>query len=368
MSDTTPPSSENIPSNAVELAQYPRPRIVRTQGLVSLTVLLVIVVTGAAVGLGAHNEKLGHWLQERETSSCQRDDRLIPYTLGFVDAGDRLLLGDLPQLDTSKGGVYVLGSSTAIYCLEDWNLPPDQARLIHNFGIYSVNPTQILQFARYLIDRQSLLTAGGEKSLVFIGLAVTDMVEDNQDVTVGGARYLPACLKRSGLYDYDPIAGISVVPLSPPARLITYEKARSRSFLLRCLSGAEGAHARRSIDRAQFRKEITTRLGSDWEPVMSRQLPQLGALLDYLQSRHVRVVPFLVPTGSWTQGLTARDQFVSGVRALCEVKSLEFLDFSHLLKDDDFSDPLHPAADGTRKVHDVLMKIAMSHLHRTGAY
>jgi hypothetical protein len=364
MIDPGTPPSGITPAAPLGNAVDPWQGIVRTQVMLSLGLLLVFVGTCAAVEFGAHSETLGRWLQDRETSRDRRDDRLVTYTRNFLDAGDRLMLGDLPNLDTSKGGVYVLGSSAVLYCLEDWSLPPQQARLIHNFGFYSINPTQMLQFARFMTEHESLLSAGGNKTMIFIGLSLADMVEDDPDLGVGGARYLPACVERSGLYDYDKNTGISVIPMTRPISRLTYEKALCRSFLLRCCLGASGSHDRRPIDRAAFKVEIQTRLGHDWQRVMSRQLLELEQLFDYLQARQVEVVPFFVPRGSWTDDLPACKQFVAAVNGICQARHLPPLDYGHLLKDEEFSDPMHPAAEGTRKVHAAMMKIAMEYLHR----
>jgi hypothetical protein len=332
----------------------------------SVALLFVFVCTCTAIDNSAHNAWLAEALQGTEYVRCESKGYLVPYTLGFIDAGDRLMLGDIPELDTSTGGVYVFGASVAIHCLDDWRLPPEQSRLIHNFGVYSANPTQTLHLIRFLTEQHSLFSAGGQRSLVFLGLAFTDMIEPNQDFEIGGARYLPACVQRSGLYDYDPQAGISPIPMCPLMWQLTYEKARSRSFLLRCLFNPDVSPPE-NVDAAQFRRNLIIHMGPNWDEVMARQMSKLGEILDYLQARHVNVVPFFVPHGSWMNGLPESDRFVAAAQSLCAARQIPLLDYSHLLKDEEFCDPSHPTGDGTRKVQALLMKTAVDFLHRTGA-
>jgi hypothetical protein len=215
---------------------------------------------------------------------------------------------------------------------------------------------------RFLIDENHLLSAGGDKTMVLVGLSYTDAVEPGPT----RAQYFPGYFDRAGAYRYDVHNGITPVVMSGVERAIRIEFARCRSVVLRLLPGPRVA-LHEPLNIAAFRVDNTDRLGPDWKQSVQTQLSQLGAMVDDLHNRGVHVAGILIPEGSWNEQVPGHDVYMTGVKDLFENRGLPIYDYSHLVKDEDFNDALHSGAAGTEQIHRRLVKIAEDFLRISGA-
>ena len=273
-----------------------------------------------------------------------------------------MLFHDLPRTDFSKGGVYLFGSSAAMYCLDDYHFSSEEARIIHNYSVYGMNDKELNHFLHFLVDYNGFLSAGGDKTMVMIGLAYTDLVEPPRLQPL----YFPRYFSRAGVFRYDFENGVMPVPMTGIERSIRTEYARCRGFILRLTKSPDDPPHRLTTFNA-FRKRAIERLGSDWPAVMDRQIPQLANTLYYLKSLNVHVVGVLLPEGTWHDRMPAHEEFLARVRPMFAQKDVPLLDYSHLLEDDDFTDDCHNAPGGTKKIQAELLSQAMEFLHRGGA-
>jgi hypothetical protein len=352
--------SEMVGAIALPTTDERRPRGV--QAKIAALMLLAMALPFAAAEIMARSDGFDRWMCARETASSAKENRLYTNKGVYFDVGDKMLLRDLPRADYSKGGVYVVGSSTAIYCLDDYRLAPEQASLIHNYGVYGMNYTQLRQFMRFLIDENHLLSAGADKTMVLVGLSYTDAVEPGPT----RAQYFPGYFDRAGVFRYDVQSGITAVPMTALERAARIEFARCRSVVLRLLPGPRVA-MHEPLNIAAFRDDNAERLGPDWKQSVQTQLAQLGAMVDDLHKRGVQVAGILIPAGSWNEQVPGHDVYMTRVKALFENRGLPIYDYSHLVKDEDFNDALHSGAAGTEQIHRRLVKIAEDFLRKSGA-
>lgn len=347
---------------APRAAPRPPPRVRGFQAAVSTAILLSYLAVVLASDRAARSEPVNQWFAERQAARAARNDELYADVGAYADLGDRLLLYDLPRADYARGGVYVLGSSTGTYCFDAYRLPPDRRALIHNFGLNGANHTQVFQFVRFLNDQEHFLSAGGERTMVILGLTYLNVVEPDR----GHARFMPDYFGRFGVYRYDPAAGITAAPMTDAERWVRTVCWRSRSLLLHCWRGAGQIH-RQPIDVAEFRRRNVDRLGPDWRPVLDRQMVELEATLDYLCARRATVVGLLIPEGSWNVGVPPREAFRARVAGAFGRRGLRLLDCAGTVPDAEFADALHLAPPGTARVHAALLPVAEAFLTRAGA-
>ncbi len=108
-------------------------------------------------------------------------------------------------------------------------------------------------------------------------------------------------------------------------------------------------------------------MGPHWESEMAHEMEALADMIDYLQTRGVRVVAFEFPLGSWFRELPYAPAFRSQITRACSKRSVPFIDLSDLLDDSDFDDSSHLNHTGQHKLHPVLMEIVLPGLHRASA-
>lgn len=353
---------ETEPVQAESAAAPPRPAhsLRRFQAMVACIILLVFLAPYVFICLWARSDTLARWESRR---LMDREDRagLIRMNVGnYYDAGDKMLLHDLPSADYSHPGVFVMGASSAIYCLDDYGLPPEEAKYIHTYGIYSLNHHQLFQLTQWLNDYWGLFKAGGDNNMIMIGLAYSNCVEPPNAGT-----YFPYYFKRSGVFDYDYDRGIRLVPMSPIERFVHLEDARARSVVHRWMEDPE-LIPRHAFSPATYRDACVKRMGPDWAPVMGREIADLGRELDYLEAHHVHVIVFRVPEGSWNAGIPARDRYVRESDRILAERGMKAIDMTHLCPDSDFNDPVHLRPSGTRKTEAVLLPLARDFLRNKG--
>ncbi|HYW80791.1 MAG TPA: SGNH/GDSL hydrolase family protein [Thermoguttaceae bacterium] len=342
----------------------------RVQTFVSLAVALAVLATCVGIDLLARNERLAGWVQSRRLRRWVAADSTYQHALGFVDFEHRLLLDEIPRADYSRGGVYFIGSSTVVMSLMTWELPTEWRELIHNYGISGADHTQQFHFVRHLVEHEGLLTAGGEKTTIVLGLFYGNAAPNE-----GGpnGRYIGELFRNQGLFRYDEVSGIQPVAMPDSERFVRYEKARCGNFLRRSLynSGLSGdlnigirpdIRPTPNYTIRQRQEFWQRRMGADWTTTMAEQVDALARMVDYLQERNVRVLGVFLPMGSWQDELPYAEAYRHQVVQVCRKDSVPLIDLADLLEDKDFSDSVHFRCRGQRKLHARLTQIAVEQL------
>ena len=206
-----------------------------TQTGISLVVLLAMLGTCGLIDLTARNGQLAGWVESRRLARWKQDNTTYQHALGFVDFENRLLIDEIPRADYCRGGVYFVGSSTVVMSLMSWELPPGQRELIHNYGISGASHAQQFHFIRYLVEHEGLLAAGGEKSLVVLGLFYGNAAPTESGVN---GQYVADLFRGQGLFAYSDAGGIEPAAGSGLPRKLRFEKARCSNFLRRSVYNA----------------------------------------------------------------------------------------------------------------------------------
>jgi hypothetical protein len=316
------------------------------------------------VDLLARSGHLHERIQAKALARWQKTNSQYQYKLGFADDEDRLLLKEIPEADYSRGGVGFFGASNVRASIMVWALPADQRRLIHNYGLSSATYSQQFQFIRLLVEHEGLLAAGGDKTLIVLGLFYANAVIIENRPT---RQYFPALFRRHGLYTYDPREGIQPVAMNPLRRFLLVEKARCGGLLNYDLDPVTHVMPPGRHEPAKYQQYWTDYMGADWQQDLPRELDQLGRLIDYLHARGASVAAVSTPLGSWHRQLPYPAAFARQVAPLLAAKAVPVIDLTDLLADEEFNDSAHANYLGRQKLHAAMLDIALPFLRRTGA-
>lgn len=315
--------------------------------------------------LVARNTAVEDWFRSRELVFRERTNSIFPNTGFFSDYEDCLLLDELNGADYSRGGVYFIGSSNMKWGVMPWELPNTVRTIIHNYAIGSTNHTLQYQLIRYLVDHTGWLEAGGEKTHVIFGICYRSAVSKDE--------FFGSLWLRHGFYSYDLHDGI--VPAGKCSFVVNYavERERCAGFLRTVAREIKrglkpGAPAREKHDQQAYRQRLVESIeATDWQTVMSSEIEQLGDMIHYLKLRGVGCTVILLPRISWTDELPYPQVYYQGVEKVCEEEGVEFIDDSHLFRDEYFVDSSHLTVTGLRQQNKILMEIALGKLHEMNA-
>lgn len=336
-------------------------RAARLQSLAVLTVFTAVGALCTAAEIAAHDPELVRRIEEARRESSRKSGWPY-YNRGFFrDWGERVLLEEMPGADYSRGGVYVMGTSTVVYATEFWRLPAEQRSRIHNYGFESSDHTRQFQVLRLLVERQNLLEAGGEKTLVIFGPSIYGITPEE-----GLKTYSEKLVTRQGLYRFNSVGDIEPVPVSPVSRLISVEKARITGVLLELLAGWPLRIAKDRFSIGRFRRLdcdwhqriVHMRMSPQWESKMNAQLAEFDRMLDYLRIRNVMVVVVLWPVCPCDGDLPYVSAYNQEISNLCRAKEVRLLDWTGMLEEDDFADYIHTSVGGAEKVNQAVMELA----------
>jgi hypothetical protein len=343
----------------------------RSQFIVS--VALLGMVGGIFFGLDrlARNQRLANWLDEQEVEDC-RETRSHLFRNGyFMDHADRFVNEELYGVDYSKGGVYLIGTSTIRCATRLWELPSNQRDLVHNYGFDGSNHRYQLLFLQYLIRQAHMLRAGGGKTLMILGASY-----EHFHFGYEPDGYFVKLWERHGLYTCSQENGIQPVSINPLWKSLHFERVRIAGCLTQtsgwavakvCEWAAGPQCFERRLDIPYFLSKLQYWMGNDWKEKMEGQIEDFGRLADYLRAQNVRLVVVLLPVGSWQDKLPYQRVYVSEMTAICKAKKIPLHDWSRLLKDEDFADYGHPNVFGMDKLQPEFLKIAIPFLRSTHA-
>ena len=328
----------------------------------------MLSMTGVTViDLAAHSESINRLLIRLDQDVNRVDRKRFSYEHYFPDFEDRLINEELPAADYSSGGVYLIGTSNLKWATRFWELPEDQRRLIHNYGIGGSDHVQHFQLIRHLVEDDGLLAAGGSKTLIVLGASYHATGDGVNDVN----RFFPSLWERHGQYSYDVAKGITPKKTNPWLGYVHFERIRMAGFLRSVTYTAArqlGYHtAVRRHEPAVYRADRTEWLGPRWQENMHRQVRAFEEMASYLRARDVRLVVVFLPIGSWDHDLPFARAYMEQMREASEKNSVQVLDWSEALTDDDFADSNHPNLYGVDKLQPRFLDIALPFLRSTGA-
>lgn len=248
---------------------------------------------------------------------------------------------------------------------QTWDLPTNERRLVHNYGIGASDHAMQLRFIEYLATYHGFLTAG-DRDLVVFGAALQNAVGD-ADLR----RYFLEELGRWGLFTITKDGVIAPASMGRVARWLQIEKARSTGFIWNLgrvahdwtltRFGQGRSHPRDPYSYHLFWSEIA---GPQWRRNIDAQLESLKEAIELVRSRHADVTVMLLPQASWMDGLLVKSVYDAGVRALCQGTSTPLTDFSRAIPDKEFANSSHWDADGQQQFRDLIMPEILAHLRR----
>jgi hypothetical protein len=332
-----------------------------SQGLLSTTLLAVVVLTCVAVGVAAHFTPV---FANRLASEIQRHrevDGMYRFNGGYIDGGDDVLVGQIPVADYSRGGVYFIGASETKMSIMPYLLPPAERALIHNFSLGDLRHSDVLHYVRMLVEEVGLLSAGGEKTTVFLGMS--NMMGRPRDWNRYDSHYVPELFERHGFYTFDEDGGIHKVAMSPVERFLR----RERIYASRFLHTLTAIKSRVAIPVPEDHEKLMVyQMDDDWRDEMVRQAAYVGETIDYLRARGVRVIVLFPPIQSWQKQMPYQKHYRDVLQPVLNARQVDVVDFSHLLPDSEFGDSVHARYSGQIKLHEAYAKLARDALSGSG--
>jgi len=318
----------------------------------------------ALVDVSARSDTVNDWLLERQLSKWKATNSKFQYNRGYIDFEGRLIYGELPTADYSRGGVYFMGSSTVKNSILFWDLPPEERPLVHNYALSGSGPLDWSLFLHYLIEHNHFLEAGGDKTTMIFGLYFVDFNASSFNLNDG---LIKSMFTRHDLYDYSP-EEIRPAELNEAERFLLTEKARCANFL----HYAFGHMAFRDKPLlSEQQKEQYYRIYAEQDsPNYAERLEKFADLVNYLRSQNVRVAAYFVPMGTWFRGgygeLPMARDFHQQAAELCERMQIPVLDIEGVVPDEEFFDAGHANYKGQSRMHPHLADHAREQLYQSG--
>jgi hypothetical protein len=320
----------------------------------------------------SRSKSVDAWLNRMNEDSCRHTRRLLEHFGYFESPDEQWIYEELPRVDFSKGGVYFIGASDVQYSTKLWELSPDLQALVHNFAISASNHRGELAEMRYLIEQRGMLKAGGEKSLLVLGVSSETAKYSSESLP-------PAFVdnwERQGLFVCDPQVGIRAVPVNRISTFIDFEEMR----LARCLARFyvlftdqlkrwryHGTEPPRTLERSLYADIRRADMGPDWREKIDEAVGTFRELVDYLKAQHVQIRVVLMPRGSWDNSLPYGREYDRRIVAVCAEKQIPVSDWSSLLTDEEFANKNHPNVFGMEKTQPAFLDIAVPFLRSTHA-
>jgi hypothetical protein len=341
------------------------------QPLVCLSILATIGLSSAVMATAVQSEALGIWMDRKWSEA---NETCNEYKRQFLDTEDRVVLEDIPGLDPSAGGVYFFGASNMKWAMRAPDLPPEQRKLVHNFGAGEGAPYFHQQFTDFLVNYKNILTAGPDKTLIVYGTSFLNAKPASDGKTVFSNMW-----QRYGLYRYDFHSGIEPVDHGTAWGAYALEKARVSSFVQGLMDRGERlalpkALRRRNTakDAAVYAADYQRRMGADWEEALQLHRQELQHWFDDLRSQKVEFRIVLLPLASWHKPLPYPRKYRAMIEDFCRSNHVRLIDLvidlENLVTDDDFLDHIHMNEIGLPKTDAALMDIARKFLKEKGVW
>ncbi|HET9232485.1 MAG TPA: hypothetical protein VFO00_14455 [Vitreimonas sp.] len=332
-------------AESIRTAQWP----------LALMLAAAACATFVAAAAGAHFTPVIQDHVERQIERQAAVNGMYLYNDGYVDDGDYVLLGQIPNADFSRGGVYFIGPSEMKLTLMPWRLSPEESALIHNYSIGDFRHSDVHQYVRMLVEEAGLLQAGAERTTIFLGLS-TEMTREPS------RRYIGALFERHGHYTFDRSGEMHIRAMSPAERAYRLGRNSANRFLSILFLAPNKVRTLREIEQLP---ENQLRSG-DWRPAMEMEVRILGQTIDYLQARGVDVRAIYPPQASWRRDVDYSRPYFEMVSAVLAARSVPLIDQRDLLADAEFGDAVHARYNGQLKLHDAYLDLARDALDDMG--
>jgi hypothetical protein len=335
-----------------------------------IAMLLLSVTGGTCLILDAmaNLKPVQDWMRTVawQQSKSKKQIPLFCWNEHFIDYEDRLLHKEIPSADFSEGGVFFMGASNMKWALKLWDLPAETRPFIRNFAFGGSKHSDQLDLLRYLVERQGFLRAGGEKTLIVLGVNYRNAHHARLDGE-GRSEYFERLWTRHGFYVVEPDGSIRPSGLSGLARQVILERTKITGLLKELANLAfVPLKSIRVQDRQAYSRIWADAMGPRWEEMIRVETAAFAGMVAYLQRRNVRIVVVRLPVASWEDDLPFERTYIHQIRSICESSGIQIYDFSRLLDDDDFADSIHLNPVGIEKFQRAVIGIALNHLHSTG--
>jgi hypothetical protein len=301
----------------------------------------------------------------KSTVFAEKNGTVFSNTGNFIDFEDRVLLDEIPQVDYSRGGIYFFGSSNMKWAFTTWDLPEEQQRLIHNYGIGAASHTIQLKLIRYLVEQRGFLTTG-DRDLVIFGVSFHLGHVDHPS-----AGFFVSLLRRHGLYLTTSDGRMEPTPMSGVERWLQIEKARTgglfwnvgrvaKAWLVAIMGLSRGTHP----GLFDTPDRLGGFMGAQWQQNINTEVERLKETILLLQSHHTQVKVMFLPQGTWMRELPYKSYYEAKIRTLCQLTSTPLIDQSRAMPDQDFVDSSHLTVEGQRVFRDMIMREISGHLQR----
>jgi hypothetical protein len=247
--------------------------------------------------------------------------------------------------------------------------------LIHNYAIGATTHTAQYQFLRYLVEQEGLLSAGGAKTCVILGVSYPSIAHDMRTNS-----FFYSLWSRHGLYAASPAAGIRrlrnsaicffyVERMRIAALIAALRRFPERPFdrLLYGYIEPPPSERPRVHNPQEYCRVRRQGMGESWGVKLREQTDEFRKMLEYLRERDVRVLVVLMPQGSWETNLPYQKPYKDAIAGVCRVKAVKCLDWSAFLDDDEFADNSHANLFGIEKFQRSILDFALPFLRETRA-
>jgi hypothetical protein len=330
--------------------------------------LAAIALSILTIETAVHSEAFGAWM-DREWAKVNETSN--EYKRQYLDTEDRVVLQDLADLDTSEGGVYFFGASNLKWSTRVPDLPPDERRLIHNFGAGEGSPVFNQRFTEFLVQHKKLLQAGPQKTLIVYGTGFINA----KPSTDSPSAFFPNLWRRYGLYNYDNQRGIEPIVRGSWLDAYFLEKARCASFVQGMIDKAGRMAVPKALRRRKTEKDPSVfaadykrRMGPDWEANIDLHRQELQAWFDYVKGKKMNFAVVLLPLASWHKPLPYPPKYREMIVNFCKQnrnadgREVPLYDLTAIVGDDGFLDHVHMNAQGLPNTDAAMMDIACKFL------
>ena len=336
-----------------------------------IAILMFGIVGGTCLMLDgmANAQPVQDWMRRLawQESKWKKQLPIFCWHSHLVDYEDRLFHEEIPSADFSRGGAFFMGASNMKWALKLWELPAETRPLIRNFAFGGSKHSSQFDLIRYLVEQRGFLSAGGEKTLIVIGLNYRN-AHHGRLTADGRDEYYERLWTRHGIYRVDPDGSIHPSRLSALAKAIILERTKITGILKELVNLAYAPlKPTRVVDPDAYNRSWVESMGPDWKELILAQAGEFARMVDYLQQRNVKVVGVRMPVGSWDDDLPFEQVYIRQIREICAAKGVRIYDFTRMLDDEEFVDSVHLTPVGIEKFQPAVMEIALDHLRSTGA-
>ena len=220
---------------------------------------------------------------------------------------------------------------------------------------------------RYLVEREGLPCAGGEKTLVVFGVSY-HMTHNARLPGARPGRYFTSLWTRRGFYAIEADGSIRRTGLHPLLMRIIAERAKITGLLRELVNLAyTPLKPVRVLDPEGGQQAWAQLLGPRWEEKIRRDVAAFARTLDYLRDHGARILVIAMPEGSWNDRVPYDRVYNEEIRDVCARRGVRLLDLRKSIPDDDFADSVHLHPAGIDKFQASVMGVFLDHLRSAGA-